>query len=112
MARAPRGKADYLALGDWNTVCFECGFKFKASVMKKHWQGYWVCPEHWEPRHPQDFVKGVPDNQAAPWVQPDPNNTFVVIQCTLTTSSSIPSLGGPGCLIPSKPYLGGYPIPT
>ena len=105
MARAPRGKADYLALGDWNVVCFECGHKFKASMMKKHWQGYYVCPEHWEPRHPQDFVKGVPDNQTAPWVQPIPNATFIAF-CSLESQSAVPGLAGPGCMIPSAPYRG------
>ena len=77
MAQAPKGKADYLLLGDWNATCFECGMKFKASTLKKHWQGYWVCAKHWEPRHPQDFVKGVADNQSAPWVQPMPTDAFV-----------------------------------
>lgn len=76
------GKADYLVLGDWNTVCYECGRKFKASMMKKHWQGYYVCPEHWEPRQPQDFVRAVPDNQTPPWVQPMPANVFVSLCST------------------------------
>lgn len=71
------GRADYLALGDWNVVCFECGHKRKASTMKKNWQGYWVCPEHWEPRQPQDFVRAVPDQQTPPWVQPMPADRFL-----------------------------------
>jgi len=70
------GKADYLQLGDWNTVCYECGKKFKASMLKKHWQGYWVCPTCWEPRHPQDFVKAVQDVVTPPWVQPLPAAVF------------------------------------
>lgn len=72
----PRGKADFLDLGDWNAQCFECGMKFKASTLKKHWQGYYVCPQHWETRQPQDFVRGVKDVQTPPWVQPQPANTF------------------------------------
>ena len=71
------GRADYFAPGDWNTVCFQCGRKRKASTMKKHWQGYYVCPEHWEPRQPQDFTRSVPDVQTPPWVQPMPADTFV-----------------------------------
>jgi hypothetical protein len=77
------GKADFLALGDWNVVCFQCGFKRKASTMERNWQGYYVCPEHNEPRQPQDFARGVPDNQIPPWVQPAPsviynyNNLFL-----------------------------------
>jgi len=64
------GRADYFQLGDWNAVCFECGRKRKASTLKKHWQGYYVCPEHWEARQPQDFVRSVPDVITPPWAQP------------------------------------------
>lgn len=71
-----RGRADYWAPGDWNAQCYECGRKRKASMLKKHWQGYYVCPEHWEPRQPQDFARGVPDNQTPPWVQPMPGDLF------------------------------------
>ena len=63
------GRADYLAEGDWNAICWECGRKHKASTMLKHWQGYYVCPRCWEPRHPQDFVRGVTENPAAAWAQ-------------------------------------------
>jgi hypothetical protein len=66
------GRADYLELGDWNVQCYQCGFKGKASQMVRNWQGYYVHPEHNEPRQTQDFVRGVPDNQIAEWVQPWP----------------------------------------
>ncbi len=71
------GRADYLKLGDWNTVCYQCGFKAKASQLVRNWQGYYVHPEHNEPRQMQDFVRGVPDNQIAPWVQPMPSAVYV-----------------------------------
>ena len=61
---------DYYVDGDWDAVCYECGRKRKASYLKRHWQGYYVCPEHWEPRHPQDFVRGIQEHLAPPWVQP------------------------------------------
>ena len=70
------GRADYLALGDWNVVCFQCGLKRKASMMERNWQGYWVCPEHNEPRQPQDFVRSVPDNETPPWVQAMPSTVY------------------------------------
>lgn len=82
------GKADHLVLGDWNVVCYECGRKRKASMMKKHWQGYWVCPEHWEPRQQQDFVRAVPDVQTPPWVQAQPANVFLNGGDFLVTESS------------------------
>jgi hypothetical protein len=66
------GSADYLLLGDWNVQCYQCGRKVKASKTVRNWQGYRVHPEHNEPRQPQDFVRGIPDNQIPPWVQPWP----------------------------------------
>lgn len=57
-------------LGDYNAACHECGRKRKASELKRHWQGYFVCPEHWEPRHPQDFVGPAPEEEQVPWSQP------------------------------------------
>ena len=77
MGQPDRGSDDYLELGDWNAVCWVCGNKRKASKLKKHWQGYWVCPEHWEARHPQDFVKGITEKPTPPWVQPQPGAVYV-----------------------------------
>jgi len=91
------GRADRVTLGDWNAVCFECGRKRKASTMKKNWQGYWVCPEHWEPRHPQDFVRALPDNQTPPWVQP-PADCFIGF-CTPCSTSAVTDLGVADCAI-------------
>jgi hypothetical protein len=79
MSGPVRGRADYFAPGDWNAVCYECGRKRKASTLKRHWQGYYVCPEHWEPRHPQDFARGVQDVQTPGWTQPM-NSAVVPIQ--------------------------------
>ncbi len=81
------GRADYLQLGDWNVQCYQCGRKRKGSTMKKHWQGYWVCPEHWEPRHPQDFVRNVPDDMTPPWSQPQPAPVFTIPKGTVDSVS-------------------------
>ena len=93
------GNADYLALGDWNATCFQCGNKRKASTMRRHWQGYWVCPEHWEPRHPQDFVRGVQDVQTVPWSQP--YQAVTVYFCTPNGLSGVAGMAVAGCAIPS-----------
>lgn len=63
--------------GDWNAMCFQCGMKKKASDLVRNWQGYWVCPEHNEPRQPQDFARGTMDVQTPPWTQPQPAPVFV-----------------------------------
>jgi hypothetical protein len=74
------GRADFLRLGDWNTVCYQCGFKRKGSYLVRNWQGYFVCPEHNEPRQPQDFVKAVPDMQMPPFVQRTPGLIYSYTQ--------------------------------
>lgn len=66
------GQADYLALGDWNAQCDQCGRKKKASQLKRNWQGLMVCADTcWEPRQPQDYARGAPPEQPPPWVRPE-----------------------------------------
>ena len=65
------GARDYYKKGDWNAICYVCGFKRKASEMKLRWDGVYVCHEDWEIRQPQDFVRGIPDEQPLPWTQPE-----------------------------------------
>ncbi len=89
MAHPPKGRADYFAQGDYNASCFECGRKFKASELKKHWKGYYVCPEHWEPRHPQDFVRGIADVQAVPWAQPLPADVYVATPLAIAENETV-----------------------
>lgn len=92
------GRADFWQSGDWNTVCFECGRKRKASTLKRHWQGYFVCPEHNEARHPQDFVRGVQDPQTPPWTQPMPADQFVAV-CSPNQQSAYAGYAVPGCVV-------------
>lgn len=87
MAMPPKGRADYLELGDWNALCSMCGQKRKASMLIKNWQGQYRCPEHDEPRHPQDFVRGVADDTSVPWVQSVPTDTFSFTQPLVTEAS-------------------------
>lgn len=62
---------DNLILGDWNAICDRCGFKYKASALKEEWTGWMVCDKCWEPRHPQDLIRGIPDDPSVPWSRPD-----------------------------------------
>lgn len=77
------GRSDYTNYSnDYNFICQRCGFKCKKNIdIKREWTGLWVCNENvnncWEPRQPQDFVRGVPDNQSVTPAQPDPNNSDI-----------------------------------
>lgn len=56
--------------GQYNADCDRCGFTFKARQLKLEWTGLRVCDACFEDRHPQEFLRGVPDRQAPPWVRP------------------------------------------
>ena len=92
-----KGPRDRLDLGDWNAVCSECGRKRKASEMVKNWQGMYRCPEHNEPRHPQEYVRAVPDIQTPPWTQP-PADDFMAV-CFPNDITGIVGYGVVGCMI-------------
>jgi poly(3-hydroxybutyrate) depolymerase len=96
----PKGQADFYSPGDFNAVCSMCGRKRKASTMEKNWQGLYRCPAHNDQRQPQDFVRGVVDNQSTPWAQ-NPGIQFVGL-CTINTQSAFPGIGLPGCMIPGN----------
>lgn len=64
--------------GDWKTACDVCGRLFKASALRQRWDGFMVCSDDWETRHPQDFVRGVADIQAPRWTRPESADRFII----------------------------------
>jgi len=71
------GRADFYKDGDYNAICDECGKKYKFSQLKKRWDGLFVCSRDWEPRHPQDYLKGIRDNMSVPISRPEAANSFI-----------------------------------
>lgn len=104
MGYPAKGQADFLELGDWNAVCAQCNRKRKASTMRQlpagvPGAGMFVCfPEHWDARHPQEFVRAVPDNMTVPWAQP-PSPSYTAF-CTPNGQSAVPGMSQPGCMVP------------
>lgn len=90
-------------MGDWNVACSMCGRKLKASQAVKNWQGQYRCPEHNEPRQPQDFVRAVPDVQSVPFSQPETDIDIYV--CSINGVSAIPDEAIPDCSIPDNPIF-------
>lgn len=104
------GPADFYSDGDWNITCSLCGRKLKFSRAVKNWQGYYRCPEHNEPRHPQDFVRATKDVQAVPYSLP-PTDSDIVFVCGPQESSGIAGYAVAGCsivgvIIPPDPRYG------
>lgn len=50
--------------GDYNAVCDVCGFRYPASQLKRMWNGLRACPEDFEHRNRQEFVRGVKPDKA------------------------------------------------
>lgn len=65
--------------GDFLRVCERTGFVVYASRTKKEWTGRIVRDRSFEMRQPQDFVRGVIDDQRVPDPRPRPADTFVQI---------------------------------
>lgn len=65
--------------GDWWAICDSCGRKFKASQLRKRWDGLMVCSEDWNPRQSLDFVRPNPDKITVPWTRPRPADVFIPV---------------------------------
>jgi len=68
-------------LGRWKVVCDRCGFHYHNTQLRLEWTGLRVCHgpgtnNCWEPRHPQDYVRGVRDGQSPPWTRPEPDPIY------------------------------------
>ena len=82
------GKADYFKPNSWNVLCDRCGFKRKREDVRFTWDNLLVCIDTcWEPRHPQDFVRGKLDIQRVPEARPDSQQYYA--NTTLAANASM-----------------------
>lgn len=47
------------------------------SQTRKEWNGLRVWVKAWEPRHPQDLVRSIPDRQVVDDARPEPEDSFL-----------------------------------
>ena len=87
---------NWLKLGDYNVVCDSCGRKFKASTMRKRWDGLFVCKEDYEVKHPQLSLKVRGDKQQVPVPRPEAEDQFLSF-CDAWTSSPMADFGTADC---------------
>ncbi len=71
------GRENFFRMGDWRAVCDQCGMVCHASQMFLRWDNARTCWHCIEIRNPQDFLKGIADNQSPPWTRPMPPPIFV-----------------------------------
>jgi hypothetical protein len=86
------GRADYFAEGQWNVHCDRCGRKMKSGEVKKTYDGYYTCDRCWYPRHPQEFNRGMKDDQSVPFVTQEPSTIFLSGYAQLANGSCIVSV--------------------
>lgn len=68
--------------GSFYRIDDRTGFKVRAEKTKAEWTGLIVRDQSWEPRQPQDFVKGVRDDQSVPFPRPRQTDKFQGPLCT------------------------------
>lgn len=79
---------NYYKPGDYNVICDRCGMKRKASQCRMTWDSLFVCADRcWMPRHPQDFVEAVLDDQSVSIARPGVQ--FYLGETTVLTTALI-----------------------
>lgn len=63
--------------GDYRVICDASGFKVWASETVIQWDNARVLRRFAEPRQPQDFVRGVKDDQRVPNPRPEAADVFL-----------------------------------
>ena len=78
--------------GQWKCICESCGRIVKNSELRQRWDGFMVDERCWEPRQPQDFVRGVADYQAPPFTRPEQSDSFIPFNFTQLLSSALSNI--------------------
>jgi hypothetical protein len=80
----------HFKMGSFYRIDDRTGFATRAESTRQEWTGLIVEKGRWEPRQPQDFVKGVVDDQTVPLPRPrsidaydGPLHTFITVQASI-----------------------------
>jgi hypothetical protein len=79
--------------------CDVCGFIIRSRDAKLTWDNKVVCPEDFETRHPQDFVRGRADEEAAKGLVRPEKTDGVAPATACTTRSAIAGDAIAGCAL-------------
>jgi hypothetical protein len=108
---------NYFKSGEWNVYCMVCNRKIKASLALKRWDGLIVCPEDYENRHPQDFLRARQERISVPFTSDTSFDEFIgpiyppYPFCTGEGASGVASLAVAGCARPGLGFPNGLPVP-
>lgn len=77
--------------GDHWVSCDVCGCAVRSSDSMRTWDNRVVCPDDWEPRHEQDFVRSREDKQTPQGnVRPEPVDDESNVPTYPPATSTIP----------------------
>lgn len=89
---------NHLITGDYNVLCDSCGRKFKASQIKKRWDGLMVCSEDYEIRHESDFLRVQKEKISVPFSRPYPaEDTYTGYICSVSGIYGMADFGSADC---------------
>lgn len=83
------GRELFYKPGSFYRVDDRTGFPQRAERTRKEWTGLIVDERVWEPRQPQDLVRGVEDDQSVPDARPLAPDVFVGPITTTTTAACV-----------------------
>jgi hypothetical protein len=67
--------------GDHLMICDECGLTYRKSEMSQRWDKAWVCKKDFDPRHPQEYVRGRDEDISVPVARPE-TETYITTPIT------------------------------
>jgi len=83
------GRKLHYKMGSFYRTDDRTGFPQRAERTRMEWNGLIVDEARWEPRQPQDLVKGVPDLQSVPDARPLGQNVYVGPVSVQTTAAAV-----------------------
>ena len=95
-ARGKKTRNPGYTAGEHWVQCDRCASVIRQSDSMKTWDNLVVCPDDWEIRHPQDFVRGRADDIGSKgYVRSESTDVFV----TSCSPTAIAGIGVAGCAI-------------
>jgi hypothetical protein len=86
--------------GSWLVICDSCAKKIRSEEAFHRWDGFVVCGNCFEERHPQDFLRARVDKITVPFTRPRGEDVFVEdVGCTIEHQQGIAGIGVAGCAI-------------
>lgn len=70
-------------------ICDRCGTEYPLKDLLFEWTGHRVCHKCRDKRHPQEFVRGVPDQQFVRGALPEPAPVYLLTDLILQESGDL-----------------------